>query len=183
MPGGVVGRAAQPPSSHQGRRLCVLGSEGGLLGRGMAAGAPLDDDSGVLRHGAMGEVFGGIWAPSMLESFLDRLPGAMRPPVEGQPAGPQLSWPARHRCCSAAASSRSRAWTRCRSGIDPDSIGPAEPALYPNGDRDKTGKLNDTRPTSRPISPAGLAARWFDAIVESCHGLCSHLFRPQTGRP
>src|SRR6478672_176557 len=37
---------------------------------GMAAGADSIDDMGVLRHGAMTEVFGGIRAPSTLGSFL-----------------------------------------------------------------------------------------------------------------
>jgi hypothetical protein len=37
---------------------------------GMAAGADSIDDMGVLRHGAMAEVFGGIRAPSTLGSFL-----------------------------------------------------------------------------------------------------------------
>jgi hypothetical protein len=37
---------------------------------GMIAGADSIDDPGVLRHGAMGELFGGIRAPSTLGSFL-----------------------------------------------------------------------------------------------------------------
>ena len=37
---------------------------------GMAAGADSIDDMGVLRHGAMTEMFGGIRAPSTLGSFL-----------------------------------------------------------------------------------------------------------------
>ena len=37
---------------------------------GMAAGADSIDDMGVLRHGAMGTLFGGIRAPSTLGSFL-----------------------------------------------------------------------------------------------------------------
>ena len=37
---------------------------------GMAAGADSIDDMDVLRHGAMGEVFGGVRAPSTLGSFL-----------------------------------------------------------------------------------------------------------------
>src|SRR5580658_10329578 len=37
---------------------------------GMAAGADSIDDMGVLRHGAMGAVFGGIRAPSTLGSHL-----------------------------------------------------------------------------------------------------------------
>jgi hypothetical protein len=36
----------------------------------MAAGADSIDDLDVLRHGAMGEVFGGVRAPSTLGSFL-----------------------------------------------------------------------------------------------------------------
>ena len=36
----------------------------------MAAGAGSIDDMGVLRHGAMGAVFGGIRAPSTLGSHL-----------------------------------------------------------------------------------------------------------------
>jgi hypothetical protein len=42
----------------------------GCLVAGMAAGADSIDDMGVLRHGAMSEVFGGIRAPSTLGSFL-----------------------------------------------------------------------------------------------------------------
>jgi hypothetical protein len=37
---------------------------------GMAAGADSIDDMGVLRHGAMGSLFGGVRAPSTLGSFL-----------------------------------------------------------------------------------------------------------------
>ena len=37
---------------------------------GMAAGADSIDDMNLLRHGAMGELFGGIRAPSTLGSFL-----------------------------------------------------------------------------------------------------------------
>src|SRR5712672_1425881 len=37
---------------------------------GMAAGADSIDDMDVLRHGAMGEVFAGVRAPSTLGSFL-----------------------------------------------------------------------------------------------------------------
>jgi hypothetical protein len=42
----------------------------GCLVAGMAAGADSIDDLDVLRHGAMGELFGGIRAPSTLGSFL-----------------------------------------------------------------------------------------------------------------
>jgi hypothetical protein len=42
----------------------------GCLIAGMAAGADSIDDMDMLRHGAMGEVFGGIRAPSTLGSFL-----------------------------------------------------------------------------------------------------------------
>jgi Transposase DDE domain group 1 len=42
----------------------------GCLVAGMAAGADSIDDMDLLRHGAMGEVFGGIRAPSTLGSFL-----------------------------------------------------------------------------------------------------------------
>jgi hypothetical protein len=42
----------------------------GCLVAGMAAGADSIDDMDVLRHGAMGELFGGIRAPSTLGSFL-----------------------------------------------------------------------------------------------------------------
>jgi hypothetical protein len=42
----------------------------GCLVAGMAAGADSIDDMGLLRHGAMPEVFGGIRAPSTLGSFL-----------------------------------------------------------------------------------------------------------------
>jgi hypothetical protein len=42
----------------------------GCLVAGMAAGADSIDDMDMLRHGAMGEVFGGIRAPSTLGSFL-----------------------------------------------------------------------------------------------------------------
>jgi hypothetical protein len=42
----------------------------GCLVAGMAAGADSIDDMDVLRHGAMGEVFGGVRAPSTLGSFL-----------------------------------------------------------------------------------------------------------------
>lgn len=37
---------------------------------GMAAGADSIDDMGLLRHGAMGKVFAGAYAPSTLGSFL-----------------------------------------------------------------------------------------------------------------
>jgi Transposase DDE domain group 1 len=42
----------------------------GCLVAGMAAGADSIDDLDVLRHGAMGDLFGGIRAPSTLGSFL-----------------------------------------------------------------------------------------------------------------
>jgi hypothetical protein len=42
----------------------------GCLVAGMAAGADSIDDMDVLRHGAMGEVFGGVRAPSTLGPFL-----------------------------------------------------------------------------------------------------------------
>jgi len=42
----------------------------GCLAAGMAAGADSIDDMGLLRHGAMGAVFGGIRAPSALGTFL-----------------------------------------------------------------------------------------------------------------
>jgi Transposase DDE domain group 1 len=42
----------------------------GCLVGGMAAGADSIDDMGLLRHGAMGVLFGGIRAPSTLGSFL-----------------------------------------------------------------------------------------------------------------
>src|SRR5512133_4121090 len=37
---------------------------------GMAAGADSIEDLDVLRHGGMGELFGGVYAPSTLGSFL-----------------------------------------------------------------------------------------------------------------
>src|SRR5579859_6058976 len=40
------------------------------LAAGMAAGADSIDDMGLLRHGAMGRIFGGLRAPSTLGSFL-----------------------------------------------------------------------------------------------------------------
>jgi hypothetical protein len=40
------------------------------LAAGMAAGAACIDDMDVLRHGAMGRLFGGVRAPSTLGSFL-----------------------------------------------------------------------------------------------------------------
>jgi len=39
---------------------------------GMAAGADSIDDLDVLRHGGMPELFGGVYAPSTLGSFLVR---------------------------------------------------------------------------------------------------------------
>src|SRR5215471_9946164 len=42
----------------------------GCLVAGMAAGADSIDDMGLLRHGAMPDLFGGIRAPSTLGSFL-----------------------------------------------------------------------------------------------------------------
>ena len=42
----------------------------GCLVAGMAAGADSIDDMGVLRHGAMGVLFGGVRAPSTLGSHL-----------------------------------------------------------------------------------------------------------------
>jgi len=42
----------------------------GCLVAGMAAGADCIDDMDVLRHGAMGELFEGVRAPSTLRSFL-----------------------------------------------------------------------------------------------------------------
>src|SRR5258708_17304817 len=59
------------------RHLTVAGPGGvnaevkvGCLVAGMAAGADSIDDMDVLRHGAMGEVFAGVRAPSTLGSFL-----------------------------------------------------------------------------------------------------------------
>jgi len=58
-------------------RLSVPGDKGANAGRkvmslvaGMAAGADSIDDMGLLRHGGMGRVFAGIYAPSTLGSFL-----------------------------------------------------------------------------------------------------------------
>ena len=42
----------------------------GCLAAGMAAGADSIDDMDLLRHGAMGKIFGGVRAPSTLGSFL-----------------------------------------------------------------------------------------------------------------
>ena len=48
-------------------------AKAGSLIAGMAAGADSIDDMGLLRHGAMGAVFGGIRAPSTLGTFLRNL--------------------------------------------------------------------------------------------------------------
>ena len=54
----------------------------GCLVAGMAAGADSIDDLDVLRHGAMGVLFGGVRAPSTLGSFLRSctwgMPGSWR---------------------------------------------------------------------------------------------------------
>src|SRR5215470_14349620 len=46
------------------------GAKIGCLVAGMAAGADCIDDMNVLRHGAMGRLFGGVRAPSTLGTFL-----------------------------------------------------------------------------------------------------------------
>jgi hypothetical protein len=78
---------------------------------GMAAGADSIDDMGVLRHGATGELFSGIRAPSTLGSFLRSFTwGNAR-----WPAGSPRSWPGGHRCCPAVTRWRSSTWTPRRS--------------------------------------------------------------------
>ncbi|MGO8956505.1 MAG: IS1380 family transposase [Streptosporangiaceae bacterium] len=52
------------------RRGVNAAAKVGCLVAGMAAGADSIDDMDVLRHGAMGEVFDGVRAPSTLGSFL-----------------------------------------------------------------------------------------------------------------
>ena len=50
---------------------------------GMLAGADSIDDLDVLRHGGMGELFGGVRAPSTLGSFLARVRLGQRAPARG----------------------------------------------------------------------------------------------------
>jgi hypothetical protein len=45
----------------------------GCLVAGMAAGADSVDDMGLLRHGAMGVLFGGVRAPSTLNAAISDL--------------------------------------------------------------------------------------------------------------
>ena len=53
-----------------GGRGANAGLKVACLAAGMAAGADSIDDMGLLRHGAMGALFGGVRAPSTLGSFL-----------------------------------------------------------------------------------------------------------------
>ena len=53
-----------------GKQAANAGLKTACLAAGMAAGADSLDDMGILRHGAMGKVFGGTRAPSTLGSFL-----------------------------------------------------------------------------------------------------------------
>ena len=71
----------------------------GCLVAGMAAGADSINDMGLLRHGAMDALFGGIRAPSTLGSHLRRYAWATSCGSR-RPAG--NCWPAsraRRRCC------------------------------------------------------------------------------------
>jgi hypothetical protein len=62
----VCVRGATQPKAN----TCSLLSSRWLLIAGMAAGADSIDDMGVLRHGAVEDLFGGVRAPSTLGSFL-----------------------------------------------------------------------------------------------------------------
>jgi len=53
-----------------GEQAANAGLKTACLAAGMAAGADSLDDMGLLRHGAMEKVFGGVRAPSTLGSFL-----------------------------------------------------------------------------------------------------------------
>jgi Transposase DDE domain group 1 len=70
----LAGRAGLPDLAAGVRPEGPAGANAALkiasLAAGMAAGADSIDDMGLLRHGAMGKVFGGIRAPSTLGSFL-----------------------------------------------------------------------------------------------------------------
>jgi hypothetical protein len=70
----LAGRAGLPDLAVGVRPDGPAGANAALkiasLAAGMAAGADSIDDMNLLRHGAMGKVFGGIRAPSTLGSFL-----------------------------------------------------------------------------------------------------------------
>ena len=70
----LAGRAGLPELAAGVRPDGPAGANPALkiacLAAGMAAGADSIDDMDLLRHGAMGEIFGGIRAPSTLGTFL-----------------------------------------------------------------------------------------------------------------
>src|SRR5271165_7664429 len=67
----------------------------GCLVAGMTAGADSIDDMGLLRHGAMDVLFGGVRAPSTLGSHLrSYYLGQRRPAGEGRPGVPRGTGPA-----------------------------------------------------------------------------------------
>ena len=82
---------------------------------GMAAGADSIDDMGLLRHGAMPELFGGVRAPSTLGSFLRSFTWGNVRQLEA--AGRELlaELARRRRCCPARTCWRSSTSTRCRA--------------------------------------------------------------------
>src|SRR5437660_11196742 len=80
---------------------------------GMAGGADSIDDLDLLRHGAMGALFGGLRAPSTLGSFLRSFTwGNVLQLGEGETGSSWRSWAAGPRCCPARTRSPSPASTR-----------------------------------------------------------------------
>jgi hypothetical protein len=88
----------------------------GCLVAGMAAGADSIDDMDVLRHGAMDSLFGGIWAPSTLGSFLRSFTWGSARQLEKASRMLLAGWPPPRRCSPARTRWRSWTWTRCRNG-------------------------------------------------------------------
>jgi hypothetical protein len=88
----------------------------GCLVAGMIAGADSIDDMGLLRHGAMGVLFGGVRAPSTLGRSCARLPGEMCCNCRRCTGSSWLGWPPGPRCCPARTCWRSWTSIRSRSG-------------------------------------------------------------------
>ena len=75
---------------------------------GMVAGADCIDDMALLRHGGMGRVFTGAYAPSTLGSFLRAFTFGHVRQLDAVASRFLTGWPARRRCSAGREPDRSR---------------------------------------------------------------------------